>query len=777
MATEQSRIELLIDTVQSGKNMAEVTRAAKALNKELAGVGVDPAQIAKGSAALAGLRDRLDNVRQTTAALDPDAKLQAYQKLGMGIVGTMGIATGALGLFGTKNEELNKVIERTNAIMAILGGVTAAQQALEAAGIIKNISLRTTEIAVIEGQTLATEELTVAQRIYNAVMSANPIFLIITAVVTIIGLYQIFKDKTDDLISSQNKLNLVLDSNNYLVGLYKNSLEELIYTQEQIFKVDENQIALFKKTLEDTKNQTENNYVYLYKLEKDFRAKKFKVLQENTQSEILLLESKKIVEQANLKELVKQTAIAKQEIGKGDDKADEEYVKKRSQRIEKEIELDGIERKLNIIKAKKNRDNQMDFDRQELLASKIFNLEKSKRQQALVDEATKSMEAQTDAAGVEGKKELDIRLKAIAERKAVEEALRDYLINSLENDIDKSLAIEQRRYSKDLDDISKFFTNKQITEDEYNRLNALALKIHKAELQKINDESDKAAEGKSEDTTDADNARRYKTLQSYIDTSAQYVQAYGSIIDAISTLEQQKLVANELQTKQHYDNLAYLENSRFSASQNALNSKYQSEFNAARGNATKQQQITDKFNAAVKKAEYDKTVYLNNLEYERAKAEYANALTRNAIAEKEFKRNKAFQIASAAINTAGGIMGAFATLGSNPTPAGIAIANGQAIAIGIAGAAQIAKIASTRFTPTDVGQPPVAPIVEPNITQSSTSNTADFNNGAITPAEFNTEFITTGRIKGQEFVKVYVLEQDITNVQNAVRAQVQNNTF
>ena len=382
------------------------------------------------------------------------------------------------------------------------------------------------------------------------------------------------------------------------------------------------------------------------------------------------------------------------------------------------------------------------------------------------------MEAQTDAAGVEAKKELDIRLKAIAERKAVEEALRDYLINSLENDIDKSLAIEQRRYSKDLDDISKFFTNKQITEDEYNRLNALALKIHKAELQKINDESDKAAEGKSEDTTAADIARRYKSLQSYINTSAQFVQAYGSIIDAISSLEQQKLVANELQTKQHYDNLAYLENSRFSASQNALNSKYQSEFNAANGNAKKQQQITDRFNAAVKKAEYDKTVYLNNLEYERAKAEYANALTRNAIAEKEFKRNKAFQIASAIVNTAAGVTGALAHSGDETPPLAIA----QAIAIGIAGAAQIAKIASTRFTPTDVGQPPVAPIVEPNINQTATTG-AGFNNGNITPAQFNTDFITTGRIKGQEFVKVYVLEKDITNVQNAVRAQVQNNTF
>jgi hypothetical protein len=116
-------------------------------------------------------------------------------------------------------------------------------------------------------------------------------------------------------------------------------------------------------------------------------------------------------------------------------------------------------------------------------------------------------------------------------------------------------------------------------------------------------------------------------------------------------------------------------------------------------------------------------------------------------ARKQFKINKAFSLSSAVVNTA------LAVTKSLPNPIAVALAAAT-------GAIQIAKIASTQFggwSPPDVPTPPPGP----------TDTTSQEN--AFTPSTFiSLGKAQTGASANYGSTKVYVLESDITSVQNKV---------
>ena len=126
-----------------------------------------------------------------------------------------------------------------------------------------------------------------------------------------------------------------------------------------------------------------------------------------------------------------------------------------------------------------------------------------------------------------------------------------------------------------------------------------------------------------------------------------------------------------------------------------------------------------------------------------------------------FERNKNFQYANAIMNTAAAVTGALASSAGANWPA--------AIAAGIAGAVQIAKIAATKFTPeagASTGGGGSTNITAPDMAQQP-------NNPFFSQGYMNQNIGPNGMVgfrpgKDNSMIKVGVYESDIRNVMNKV---------
>ena len=130
-------------------------------------------------------------------------------------------------------------------------------------------------------------------------------------------------------------------------------------------------------------------------------------------------------------------------------------------------------------------------------------------------------------------------------------------------------------------------------------------------------------------------------------------------------------------------------------------------------------------------------------------------------AKKAFNINKGLGIAQATIATAQGIMNAY----TNPIDVASGIAIAKSIAIGLAGAAQIATIATTKFKPSGGGTTPTT--TPPTGGNTSPSQPPSFN--VVGQSGFNQ---VAGALGSQPPIQAFVVAGAVTNAQ-----QLQNNTI
>ena len=130
-------------------------------------------------------------------------------------------------------------------------------------------------------------------------------------------------------------------------------------------------------------------------------------------------------------------------------------------------------------------------------------------------------------------------------------------------------------------------------------------------------------------------------------------------------------------------------------------------------------------------------------------------------AKKAFNINKGLGIAQAIISTSQGIMNAY----TNPVDVASGVAFAKSIAIGLAGAAQIATIATTQFQPS--GGSSSSPSTSTNQDLTSTSQSPSFN--VVGQSGFNQ---VAGALGQQQPVQAFVVAGNVTTAQ-----QLQNNTI
>lgn len=131
-------------------------------------------------------------------------------------------------------------------------------------------------------------------------------------------------------------------------------------------------------------------------------------------------------------------------------------------------------------------------------------------------------------------------------------------------------------------------------------------------------------------------------------------------------------------------------------------------------------------------------------------------------AKKAFNINKGLGIAQAIIATSQGIMNAY----TNPVDVASGVAFAKSIGIGLAGAAQIATIASTKFQPADGGG---GSAPSPSISGGGESATQPPSFNVVGQSGFNQ---VAGALGQQQPVQAYVVAGNVTTAQ-----QLQNNTI
>lgn len=138
------------------------------------------------------------------------------------VAGGFAVAQGTVALFGDENEELQKVLLKVNALMAVLQGLQSVSNALQKEGAIaqllsnKQWIITNAQLAIENG--LQSQSVVVrlaaagAQRVLNAAMAANPIGILVVAVAGLIAILGTYGRSAAEATHQTNTLNAELSA-------------------------------------------------------------------------------------------------------------------------------------------------------------------------------------------------------------------------------------------------------------------------------------------------------------------------------------------------------------------------------------------------------------------------------------------------------------------------------------------------------------------------------------------------------------------------------------
>jgi hypothetical protein len=138
------------------------------------------------------------------------------------LAGGFAAAQGTVALFGNENEELQKTLLKVNAAMAITQGLQSISNALEKEGALSllatNIQLRVKNAQKVIENALESQSVivrgaaTVAQKLLNAAMAANPIGLVVVALAGLITGLAVFARSSAEARRQTASLNAELEA-------------------------------------------------------------------------------------------------------------------------------------------------------------------------------------------------------------------------------------------------------------------------------------------------------------------------------------------------------------------------------------------------------------------------------------------------------------------------------------------------------------------------------------------------------------------------------------
>lgn len=208
-------------------NLNELETELKRLQTELRTLDFGSAAFKQAAVNIQTLKSRIDEVEKSTEGIGAEKK---YRALGDAInvaTGSFQVLSGVLGLVLTNEEDLIAVQKAEAQALQVLNialGINAINTA-----IVESASLRAT--IALKAQAIATRVATTAQNLYNAAMAANPIGLVIAAVVgltlAIYGIVKAFQFFTKEVDINNETLKEQGRLETSLIGVKKKAAIEL----------------------------------------------------------------------------------------------------------------------------------------------------------------------------------------------------------------------------------------------------------------------------------------------------------------------------------------------------------------------------------------------------------------------------------------------------------------------------------------------------------------------------------------------------------------------
>lgn len=342
----KTTFEIDIETagaVNSAKDLREQFNILEDKMFELAAAGKEGTkEFAAIRNQLAGTKERIDDLNESIDMLKPEAKFQAFANLGAGIASGFAAAQGAAQLFGSESEALNESLAKVQSAMALAQGIQGL------AGMGDSLKVVGT---MLKSTTVGTYLATAAQRVYNAVMAANPVGLLVAGLTALVG----------------------------VIALVVNAMGDETEAMEDSIKQREKELELMNESAEKLK--AENKFRLDLAAAQGKSAKELAALNEqNAQSEIKSIDKRV---QALKQEIVERSALMKFRDGEELKKLQESNSKSLEEMKKLANERLAIQQSLKISEAKLETDTNKDKEEK---AKQAKEKEKERAKKKLEDD-------------------------------------------------------------------------------------------------------------------------------------------------------------------------------------------------------------------------------------------------------------------------------------------------------------------------------------------------------------------------------------------------------
>jgi hypothetical protein len=239
----------------TGKKSLSLRGQLKAMREELARLedaGQDGTQEFQDLQVAAGkLQDQIGDTAQRIKVLASDTKNIDFGIGAIrGVASAFGVAEGAAALFGLKNEDVQKSIQRLNSIMLILNGLQEIQNLLQKQSVVYIVGQNIATKAYAASQAILAATLgttAAASRALNLALIGTGIGVFLVAIGLVVAALKKWTEASEEQIKAQKLLNAGMETSIELTGLMVDAIEDAgkkIVAEAQLRQEANKQIGL-----------------------------------------------------------------------------------------------------------------------------------------------------------------------------------------------------------------------------------------------------------------------------------------------------------------------------------------------------------------------------------------------------------------------------------------------------------------------------------------------------------------------------------------------------
>lgn len=222
MADKKIGLQLALDGDEANKTVGSFKQQLKLANDELIQMsrsfGDTSEEAVNAAKKVAQLKDELGDAKDLSDAFNPDRKFQAFSNSLRAVTGGFAALQGAQALFGSQSEDIEKILLKVNAAMALSEGVNSI---LEAKDTFKQLNSVIQQSSVFQkANALATKAAAAIQKLFagsvdqtatsfkflKGAIAATGIGLLIIAIGEVVSALQSWSSAAEDAAAAQKKL-------------------------------------------------------------------------------------------------------------------------------------------------------------------------------------------------------------------------------------------------------------------------------------------------------------------------------------------------------------------------------------------------------------------------------------------------------------------------------------------------------------------------------------------------------------------------------------------